>query len=268
MITQVCNLSCLGCTNYSDLKHHGYVSWDQGKEWLQSWKSRLDLDGFGIMGGEPLINPQVREWLRGTRDLFPSAQIRFTTNGLLLDRHWDIVDLAADLGNVTFKITVHTPGQEIDSLIDRMMKRYEWKPVREFGIDRWISKNNFRFQVNRPNTFLKTYRGSYQTMAPWMSNPKDAFDICVQQTCPLLHEGKIYKCSTAGLLSQTLERFDWPNRDQWNPFIPDGLSPDCDDQDLNNFISNFGKVHSICGQCPDSTMNESKVVHYDWVSKK
>ena len=31
MITQVCNLSCEGCTNYSDLEHKGYVKWKDGK---------------------------------------------------------------------------------------------------------------------------------------------------------------------------------------------------------------------------------------------
>jgi sulfatase maturation enzyme AslB (radical SAM superfamily) len=268
MITQICNLSCLGCTNYSDLKHNGYISWDQGKEWLQSWNDRIHLDGFGIMGGEPLINPQVREWLKGTRELLPEAQIRFTTNGLLLDKHWDLVDLAYEIGNITFKITVHTPGIEIESLIERIMKRYDWKSVTEYGIKRWITNNNFRFQINRPTKFIKTYQGSYDNMAPWMSNPKEAFDICVQQTCPLLHEGKIYKCSTAGLLAPILERFGRPNYDQWRPFIPAGLESNCSDQELKSFIQNFGKPHSICAQCPDKTMIDSNIIHYDWVSKK
>ena len=63
MITQVCNLSCQGCTNYSDLQHQGYLSWHQGHDWFRAWQQRLELPDIGVMGGEPLINPEWREWL-------------------------------------------------------------------------------------------------------------------------------------------------------------------------------------------------------------
>jgi hypothetical protein len=43
MITQVCNLSCHGCTNFSDLTHSGYVSWNQGKQWVESWIEHIDI---------------------------------------------------------------------------------------------------------------------------------------------------------------------------------------------------------------------------------
>ena len=106
MITQVCNLSCLGCTNYSDIKHSGYVSWNEGKKQIESWLARLHINDFGIMGGEPLINPEVREWLIGVRELLPDSQIRFTTNGELLYKNFDILELAHDIGNVVFKVTI------------------------------------------------------------------------------------------------------------------------------------------------------------------
>jgi molybdenum cofactor biosynthesis enzyme MoaA len=92
MITQVCNLSCTGCTNYSDLQHEGYVPWSQGRTWLEAWLERIDIPDFGIMGGEPLINPEVNMWIQGVRDLLPTSQIRFTTNGILLHKNLDIVD--------------------------------------------------------------------------------------------------------------------------------------------------------------------------------
>ena len=83
MITQTCQLSCLGCTNYSDLRHSGYIKWKDGKRDLEQWLERIDIPDFGIMGGEPLINPEVIQWLIGVRELMPDSQIRFTTNGLL-----------------------------------------------------------------------------------------------------------------------------------------------------------------------------------------
>jgi sulfatase maturation enzyme AslB (radical SAM superfamily) len=268
MITQVCNLSCEGCTNYSDLLHQGYVPWEQGKEWLQEWNQRIDITDFGIMGGEPLINPQFREWLVGCRELMPSAQLRFTTNGLLLEKHWDVIDLMADLGNVSFKITVHLNDSVLEQTIEKIFKRYNWQPIHEYGIDRWITGNNFRFHVKRPDKFIKTFKNNYENMEPWNSNPEDAFSNCIQTTCPLLYNGRIYKCSTAGLLTDVLERFDNPNFEKWKQYVNSGIGLESSDADIEKFVRNFGKPNAICGQCPSVTQTESVVLHNLTVKRK
>lgn len=250
MITQVCNLSCAGCTNYSDLTHSGYVTWAQGREQLESWMARIDIPDFGIMGGEPLINPECRAWLAGVRELLPKAQIRFTTNGLLLHRHPDLTDFLNELGNVSFKITVHHETPELTKYMQDIFERYDWQPVHEYGIDRWITGNNLRFHVKRPDTFVMTYRNTYADMAPWNNNSEQAFDNCIQKTCPLLYNGAIYKCSTSGLLLDTLSRFGFPNFEQWKPYIPQPLMPTASNEQIAEFIANFGQADSICGQCP------------------
>lgn len=268
MITQVCNLSCTGCTNYSDLPHTGYVRWKQGREWLQNWLTRIDIPDFGIMGGEPLINPECRDWLIGVRLLLPQSQIRFTTNGLLLHKNWDLVDLMHELGNVSFKITAHVVDKELQTSIEKIFNRYNWKPVTEHGINRWITDNAFRFHVKSPSHFVKTYRGSYADMLPWNSDPVQAFQNCCQQTCPLLHQGNIYKCSTAGLLQDTVNRTAPQLIDQWMPYIDPGISWDCDQSDLDKFIANFGRPHARCGQCPTSVDDEARLEHLRLVKFK
>lgn len=267
MITQVCNLSCLGCTNYSDLKHSGYVSWEQGHAWLSSWLTRVDIPDFGIIGGEPLINPECQNWLTGVRKLMPQSQIRFTTNGLLLGQNLNLLDLMYELGNVSFKITVHTNNEKLEELIRYIHNRFNWRPVNEFGIDRWISDNNFRFHVKRPSTFIKTYRNDYANMLPWNSDPVDAFANCCQQTCPLLYQGKIYKCSTSGLLKDTVNKVALDLRSQWDQYIVSGLDISCSEAELSGFIDNFGHPHLQCGQCPAGN-TESIVEHYKFVKLK
>jgi MoaA/NifB/PqqE/SkfB family radical SAM enzyme len=82
MITYACNLSCAGCTNYSDYNMKGYVKWATGKKWLQKWLKVINIQEFGIMGGEPTLNPECKEWLYGVRDLLPTSQLRFTSNAV------------------------------------------------------------------------------------------------------------------------------------------------------------------------------------------
>jgi uncharacterized Fe-S cluster-containing radical SAM superfamily protein len=267
MITQVCNLSCLGCTNYSDLKNTGYVHWEQGKEWLTDWLARVSIPDFGIMGGEPLINPECQKWIVGVRNLMPDSQIRFTTNGLLLHDQWDLIDLMYELGNISFKITVHHETAQLIDFINKMHNRYKWQAVNEYGIDRWLTNNNFRFHIKKPVQFIKTYRNDYNNMLPWNSNPAEAFKNCCQQTCPLLHQGKIYKCSTSGLLQDTLSKVAPGNLDKWESYIVPGLSKDCTDTELSNFINNFGKPHAQCGQCPEKN-SDSTIDHYKFVQLK
>jgi organic radical activating enzyme len=211
MVTQVCNLSCQGCTNYSDLKHSGYVPWTQGRDWLEPWLDIVDIPDFGIIGGEPLINPDIESWLVGVRKLLPEAQLRFTTNGLLLHKWPNLLNLLHDIGNCVFKITVHIEDQMLEQNIQQIFSQMQWEPVTEYGISRWRTSNNLKFQINRPTHFLKTFQGPYHDMMPFDSNPADAFDACVQKTCPLLYRGKIYKCSTSALLLDTLDRYRRPN---------------------------------------------------------
>jgi hypothetical protein len=252
MITQSCNLSCHGCTNYSDLSHSGYVPWSQGKIWIESWLDRLEIPDFGIIGGEPLINPEVRLWLLGIRAMMPDSQIRITTNGLLLHKYPDLLPLLNEIGNCVFKITVHVLSPELENTINNIFSLYKWEPVTEFGISRWSTGNNLKLQINRPDTFLKTYVNDYPNMAPHNSDPELAFSACIQKNCPLLYQGKIYKCSTSALLSDTLDRFNRPNWNQWSLYIEEGISCESSDDSIVNFIENFGKVHSQCGQCPTS----------------
>lgn len=268
MLTQVCNLSCKGCTNYSDLPHKGYVTWQQGKLWLESWLTRVDISDIGLMGGEPLINPEVGLWIDGVRALLPQAQIRFTTNGILLDRAFDVVEQLADSGNSVLKITVHENTVELEAIIEYIFNMFAWEPVTEFGIKRYRTKNNFRFQINRPEQFLKTYRNDYRNMMPYDSDPISAFDTCCQQTCPLLHNGRIYKCSTSGLLAETLDRFDNPNSQLWDQYLHKGIGSDCTDDELAAFLQNFGQPADICRMCPTSADTEFKIMHLENVSRQ
>jgi organic radical activating enzyme len=267
MITQVCNLSCLGCTNYSDLKHSGYVSWQDGHSSIVSWLEKIDILEFGLIGGEPLINPEWQEWLAGVRLLLPNARIRFTTNGLLLHKHPDLLEFLESLGNITFKITVHVLDSALEHEINNLQHKRSWQEVYEYGINRWAGANGLRLQINRPKKFIKTYQDSYQNMRPWQSDSVKAFENCCQQTCPLLYQNRIYKCSTAGLLLDTLSKFEFPNIELWKPYIDSGIGIESSNDDITAFVSNFGMPNKICGQCP-SADDDAKINHHITVYKK
>jgi organic radical activating enzyme len=268
MVTQACNLSCHGCTNYSDLVHNGYLTWEQGQAQITPWLERVEIPDFGILGGEPLMNPDIRNWIQGLRELMPTSQIRFTTNGLLLEKNFDIVDLLHDVGNVVFKIAVHQENEQLENTIKQIHEKFDWEPITEFGVARLKTSRNLRFHVRRPDVFYKTYQGTYDTMQPHNNDPAQAFAICCQQTCPLLYNGKLYKCSTSGLLEDVLKRAGYPNKNLWDKYLYDGLLPTATESELTNFLLNFGKPHQMCCMCPTKSDTQSTIVHLKNVSTK
>lgn len=268
MITQACNLSCLGCSNYSDLVHNGYLTWAEGRESIEAWLERVDIPDFGIIGGEPLMNPQVEQWITGLRELMPNSQLRFTTNGLLLHKYPDLLDLLEQVGNCVFKITVHQSSPELENYIEQVLAARSWQSVVEYGITRYKSGNNVRFQIKRPDVFYKTFKGSYETMQPHNNDPQQAFDVCTQQTCPLLYRGKLYKCSTSGLLAEVLARVNLADNPQWNQYLVPGLAVDCSAKELDAFINNFNQPHAMCAMCPTANDLESRLDHTATVTTK
>ena len=268
MAINACQLSCKACATFSDLKHSGYVTWEQGKQQLLPWIERLDLECVGIMGGEPLMNPDLKQWLAGLRQLLPNTQIRLPTNGLLLHRHLDLVDLMNDLGNCILKISYHIDNTTLRRMIKQIITTYDFRPVTEYGINRWSTPNNFKFQINNPTKFLQSYKNDYENMEPHDSNPSEAFDICVCQRCAFLHDGNLFKCSIAGLTPELHRRFHEPNKEAWKPYLNTGLSVDCSDVELDNFVKNFGKPHAMCRQCPTDSDATSIVDHKDSIKFK
>lgn len=268
MATNVCNLACEGCTTFSDLDHKGYATWQQSQQQLDPWLARLDIQAVGFMGGEPLINPDLRAWIFGLRDLLPRAQIRFVTNGLLLDKHWWVIDALDQVGNAVMKITYHLPNHALDRSIERIFGSRDWQPIQEFGIDRWIAPSGLRFQIARPQRFIKTYQGQLAHMTPHDSDPTKSFAICVQQKCPMLYQGRLYKCGTAALTPEIINRHGRPNIEKWRPYIETGLAADCEPPALEKFLANFGKPHAICRQCPTDQDCQSLIDHTKTVRLK
>jgi hypothetical protein len=240
----------------------GSIKWAQGKKWLTDWLERVDIPDFGIMGGEPTLNPECEQWIYGVRELLPNSQIRFTTNAVNFLNNSDVLDWCVDIGNTVFKFSIHQDLSYAQDSIDYVFRKYNWKPVTEYGINRWAGPNGARFQINAPQKFYKTYRGTFGNIRPHNNNPRESFDICVQQTCPLLYEGKVYKCSSIALLNRVLGDWKQPITDEWKPYTQyQGIGPDCNETELKQFINNFGKPHAICKMCPSKKDTGSIIDH-------
>ena len=95
-ITDHCNLNCAYCGHYAYLvDKEVFVDLNQFVSDLEVLFKKVYFKKIRIMGGEPLLHPQVSEFLAVTRKIYRYSDIHIVTNGILLptmdEKFWDTV---------------------------------------------------------------------------------------------------------------------------------------------------------------------------------
>ena len=84
-IVDHCNLNCAGCSHFSPLAEPWFVKLeDFEKEWKEVADCGLKIKRIRILGGEPLLHPELGHMLEYVRGLFPDSDVNVVTNGILL----------------------------------------------------------------------------------------------------------------------------------------------------------------------------------------
>lgn len=93
-VTDRCNLDCAYCTEYDNSRPH--PSLDDLKKWIRKIRE-LGTMRIALVGGEPLVHPNIVEVVRYCRELGFATSL--TTNGFLLTRK-----LVADLEDAGLQV--------------------------------------------------------------------------------------------------------------------------------------------------------------------
>lgn len=168
-----CNLNCKYCTHYSPLVPEPVFS-DYGRfsSDLQQLKKYIpDIGIIRILGGEPLLNPDLGKFITLTRELYPASIITVVTNGLLIRQmSTDLISLMKEkmaFIHISFYPPLEGQIQEIKQFL------YEQ------GIPYTITEMTTEFsktQVLTPHT------------------DEDFFYRCFQASCTCLQDGKLAPC--------------------------------------------------------------------------
>lgn len=87
-ITEHCNLNCKGCGSFAPLADEKFMDL---AEYERDAMKLSELSGgvmhhINILGGEPLLHPEVQGFLEVTRRCFPVGNIYLITNGVLVPK--------------------------------------------------------------------------------------------------------------------------------------------------------------------------------------
>lgn len=107
-ITNVCNFNCSGCSRYTNYYFSGQQKWDDYSDIYTKWKELIDIDDITILGGEPLLNPDIIKWIDGIASIWNDTKIRIVTNGTHINKVNKLYDTIKKYnGRVYLEVGVH-----------------------------------------------------------------------------------------------------------------------------------------------------------------
>ncbi len=90
-LVEHCNLNCKGCDNFSCIAKKEFADVTTFQKDLTRLSQLFDKKSGRILllGGEPLLHPQIEDFFKITRTAFPKSRIMLYTNGVLLRKMAD-----------------------------------------------------------------------------------------------------------------------------------------------------------------------------------
>lgn len=264
-ITNVCNLTCKNCMTYNDRIFKGHFSWADNEEQYKKWASMLTMSRITILGGEPFANPDLINWVKNIKKLWPTCQdISVCTNGTYLTNNRSLIEEIISEG-VWLDICVHDPDS-YDKIIqdaENVFGDIEFRKIttsnhdigyHKFDVVEYYYKNKPICKISKQWNFstssLKEINNGVTIMHN--SDPKIAHENCAAKYCHYFVEGKLYKCHVVGIADQLLSQFKVDNESTKLLQKYKSCSPDDPDEYIENFVSNIGQYIPQCSLCPEN----------------
>jgi len=87
-IADHCNISCASCDHYSQLSPDKVLDYNVYKRDIERMGELFNhnIGVITLLGGEPLLNPDIIKFMALTRQVFPKSECYILTNGVLLPK--------------------------------------------------------------------------------------------------------------------------------------------------------------------------------------
>ena len=132
-ITNVCNLDCPDCNRFNNHSFRGHQVWKDYEHDYEEWGRKLDVPGLVILGGEPLLNPTILDWIRGLNRCF-GRNVQVLTNGTRLNKTAGLYETLAEHNDGYYAnwvgISIHNRN-DLDRYIDET-QRFLQGNIREY----------------------------------------------------------------------------------------------------------------------------------------
>ena len=274
-ITNVCNLACPQCNRFNDHNFAGGQDWKDYEEVYTAWSKKIRLQKVTILGGEPLLNSSICDWICGLNRLW-DKRVNLLTNGTRLNQVPGLYDAIMNYrkaGGNWIGISVHNVNdldlyfEEVKKFLPGELDFWEGKEnAHTWGADyAFEDKNQVRVNLYIQDSFYKSavQKNSLGKFTLHQSDPVEAHNVCGFAQCQCYHfiRGKLYKCGPVGLFPEFDQQyhFDISNedRDLLNSYQP--LTVDEFDIRGQQFIDDIDEVIPQCKFCPSARVENQEI---------
>ena len=174
-----CNLDCSGCGHYSPIASDWYADPKiHDRDMKRLAVLFANIEKIRLMGGEPLLHPEVCSFIESTRRRFPNADVRVVTNGILLPSQPPEFWKACRDNDVTIDMSVYPPAH------GKLVSYVETAEQNGVPLN-WSVVTHFRAGHNLDID----------------SDREETYKVCAERCfCPFLREGRVYTCALGPLV--------------------------------------------------------------------
>ncbi len=252
-VTDACNLRCTGCTHYADHGLRGTLELDTGRAWVTGWGRRVTPVRFSLLGGEPLLHPELAGFLAVVRQTWPRTELRLVSNALLLPRHPELWPALASSGAV-LTISRHSGDAGYLARFAPALRLAESRAA-EFGV---------RLEVRDcVRGWYKLYLGVGPQMRPHATqDPRRSWSACQTKHCLTLRDNALWKCPPIAHLPSVAARHGLDPDGPWQPYLSyRPLELAADDEAIRRFVAR--QDEPICRMCPAEPRTFAKSISGD-----
>lgn len=276
-ITNVCNLNCDQCNRFNNFDFSGWQNWNDYKEDYRRLAEYIELKFIVLMGGEPLLNPTVVDWIYGLNQTFDTG-IQILTNGTRLNKVNGLYDaIAARHANGVVRnhigVSLHNDEHfiplrdNIRSFLRGTIK--EWgpminkeRPLRESDYGAMYAardSNGVLVNMFRYNNFVTAaVQKSSGKFMLYNSDINVAHNNCGFVKYKSYHfiRGKMYKCGPVALFPEFDQQHQFSisaqDREILNSYKP--LTADNIEEYGDEFFENLDNAIPQCKFCPEQSI--------------
>ena len=222
-IADNCNLNCKGCAHFSPLFDQVGVDFNGCIEDIRKVRNKVsNIARLDLLGGEPLLNPELSEYVKTVRTLLPDTRISIFTNGLLIPTLSDDTLKTISTQQVAFMISEYPETSKmlirIKGILQENKIRYLVTPIRN--------------QFNIPISITEKSRYPHR---------------CISDGCVSISDGKIARCPTLLYLHKFNETF--------SKSLPEDGILDLDETISGEaFLKKMEERVPLCGYCIEKSI--------------
>ena len=245
-----CNLNCIGCDHFSPLASPWFADLYETERDLLLLHELIGekCRYVHLFGGEPLLHPQINDFIHLVRKYFPNSDLCILTNGTLLPRMADYFFTTCLEERVQIRVTRYPINFDYDKVLNELQHR---------GID---VRSNEHVEKTMYMTPLSRKKDQDAT---------DSFILCHRSNnCITLRDGKLFTCPMISVIHILNQAFQTQYEVGPEDYIDLNTVRSYDE-----IMTKLASPSSFCGYCKMRDMRfgihwrTSKRVPEEWIAE-